>query len=215
MTDRGRSPLRVLVPGVFVLSAIAGSAWLYSETRNRQQESASEIAQLKLSLELYGRQYTASATSMSELNATLKGLETRLAGLEENLAALSAAPGESVDAQEQRLSALEDTQFDDFVEETVVPEPRPAPQATPVEDRSDCVSQNSPFLVAAGDIFPICGTSGWVAVADVGEQRISFSDGSGAYVGRSVPLAGTNCTLTVRSANAAWLAGYGELQVNC
>ena len=98
MTDRGRSPLRVLVPGVFVLSAIAGSAWLYGETRNRQQESASEIAQLKLSLELYGRQYTASATSMSELNATLKGLETRLAGLEENLAALSAAPGESVDA---------------------------------------------------------------------------------------------------------------------
>ena len=215
MKDRGRSLLRVLVPGVLVLSAIAIPAWFYSETRNTQQDSASEIAQLKLSLELYGRQYTASATSMAELNATLKGLETRLAGLEENLATLSAKPGESVDALEQRLSALEDTQFDDFVEETVVPEPSPAPQAAASESRSNCVSQNSPFLVAAGDIFPICGTSGWVAVSDVGQQRISFSDGSAAYVGRSVPLGGTNCTLTVRSANAAWLAGYGEVQVTC
>jgi uncharacterized coiled-coil protein SlyX len=174
MTDRDWWLPRVLVPGVFVLAAIAGSAWLYSETRDTQQEAASEIAQLKLSLELYGRQYTASATSMSELNATLKGLESRLAGLEENLAALSAAPGGSVDALTQRLSALEDTQIEEFVEETVVPEPRPSSQARTAENRTDCVSQNSPFLVAAGDIFPICGTSGWVAVADVGEQRISF-----------------------------------------
>jgi len=214
MTDRGRSPL-LIATGVLIVSAIAVSAWLHSDTRTAQQETVSEIAQLKLSLELYGRQYTASATSMSELNATLKGLESRLTGLEANLRALSTTPEESVDALEQRLSALEETQFDDIVEQTMVPKPSPPPQQSAPQGDSNCVSQNSPFLVASGDIFPVCGTSGWVAVADVGEQRISFSDGSAAYVGRSVPLGGTNCTLTVRSANAAWLAGYGELQVDC
>lgn len=225
MQESGRSPLPLLATSLLAIVAIGAAAWLYVETQDSQQKSAAEIAQLKLSLELYGRQYMTTATSMTEVNATLKGLETRLVGLEEKLAKdladLSATPERTVDALEQRLSRLEEYQLNGLVGPAVVvapepePAPAPAPQPTTSKTPDNCVSQNSPFLVAAGDIFPVCGTSSWVAVTEVGQQKISFANGDSAYVGRSVNLDGTNCTLTVRSANAAWLAGYGEVQISC
>jgi hypothetical protein len=200
VNKHGHSRIRKLATGLFAISAIAAAAWLYAEEQIDQQKLGAEITQLKLSLQLYGRQYTATATSMTDVNTTLEALEERLASLEKTLARDGvAAPAASESA----------------VDAAVLPVPAPKPHAQTSGTRTDCVSQNSPFLVAAGDIFPVCGTSGWVAVTEVGEQRISFANGNAAYVGRSIPLDGTPCTLTVRSANAAWLAGYGEVQVSC
>lgn len=224
MTDtQPRSAFRIVVTGLVAIAAIGAAAWLYADGQAKQQSSAAEIAQLKLSLELYGRQYTATATSMTEVDTVLKSLEQRLADIEG--AAAPAVSKRDVDALEQRLSALEESWLNGTVVETTVlpepsapPPPPPQQQSPPTEtsgNRTDCVSPNSPFLVAAGDIFPICGTTGWVAVADIGEQSIAFANGDTAYVGRSMALEGTGCTLTVRSANAAWLAGYGEVQVSC
>lgn len=215
MTRPGKFALLTAVFAALILSISATLAWFYTETRNAREKSMSEMAQLKLSIELYGRQYTASATSLAELNATLKGLETRLADLEDSLSAMSTASKTTSSANQAASSEPETAEPEDVVEQAAIPQPGPSPQPAAAASSSDCVSRNSQFLVAAGDIFLVCGTSSWIAVADVGAQRIAFADGRSAYVGRSVPLEGTNCTVMVRSANAAWLAGFGELEINC
>lgn len=215
MNGTGKITVLVVVLGALVLSLTAMMAWLYSETRTSRDKSVSEMAQLKLSIELYGRQYTASATSLAELNATLRGLETRLAGLEESLAEMSTATREIPGVDQDAPPDSDELDVEVSIEQATLPEPASTPQPRATTGSADCVSRNSNFLVAAGDIFLVCGTNSWIAVSDVGAQRISFADGRSAYVGRSVPLDGTNCRVMVRSANAAWLAGFGELQINC
>lgn len=210
-----RSQWLGLVTGMLVVSTIAMAGWIYSATNSERRASEVENAELKLSLELYGRQYLATSTSIADVNSTLKTLEERIESFEAKLTGIASLSARQVETSSQTLPAPESAALQQ-VKET--PEPR-APETAPMVSapapRADCVPQNSPFLVAAGDIFPVCGTSGWVAVTEVGQQSIAFADGNAAYVGRSFSLSGTSCLLRVRSANAAWLAGYGEVEVVC
>lgn len=100
---RRRMPLaNVLsfVVGLVGIAAIGASAWFYSETQREVVRLSTDIAQLRVSLELFGRQQgTPSGTDA----ANLTDLANRLAILEENWR--SAPPAASLPAVPAAASA--------------------------------------------------------------------------------------------------------------
>ncbi len=79
-----RLPLGALlsfVVGLVGVAALGASAWVYSETQRDLRLLSTDIAQFRLSLELYGRQQGAPSGSDS---ASLQDLSNRLAILEDN-----------------------------------------------------------------------------------------------------------------------------------
>lgn len=182
--ERGQFML-AFVAGLVGVAAIAATAFVFSETQRELRRLSGEIAQIKISLELFARNQT-NAPAAPELGE----LEARLTVLESVWRSGSQADGTSL---------------------PVLPVP-PGPSA--VSD-GDCLPAGTRFLVTAGDRYPVCGTQGMVEVLSVGAVDIAFGDGTAVAIGGSTTLANTSCTLGVLSANADGLSGYGEIRVNC
>jgi hypothetical protein len=176
--------------GLLAVGAIAASAWVYTDTQRDIRRVANDIAQIKLSLELFGRQR--DLTGETAGTEALQALENRLAILEESWRNAPPSP----DATSQ-----------------------PAIAATPADaaadPQTDCIPGGTRFLVTAGDTYPVCGTSGVVEVLSVGPLEVTLADGTAIAMGGSAVLPGTSCTVAVLSAGGEGLSGYGELRVNC
>lgn len=181
----------VFVVGLVAVAAIAATAWVYTETQRDMRRMAADIAQIKLSLELFGRQQSsAAAPADAGMDAaTLEALENRLAILEESWRAGS-TPAAAVPAE------------------------APATD-TASGPLTDCVPQDTRFLVTSGDDYAVCGSEGRVTVAGVGQSEITFAGDEAIVVGGSMALEGTSCVVSVLSANADGLSGYGEVRVSC
>ncbi|GLQ54121.1 hypothetical protein [Devosia nitrariae] len=181
----------VFVVGLVAVAAIAAAAWVYTETQRDMRRMAADIAQIKLSLELFGRQQVSASPAPADTGAdtsVLEALENRLAILEESWRAGS-TPAAAVPAE-----AATDA------------------SAGPL---TDCVPQDTRFLVTAGDDYAVCGTESRVTVAGVGQSEITFAGDRAIVVGGSMALEGTSCIVAVLSANADGLSGYGEVRVSC
>lgn len=177
------------VVGLIAVVAIAASAWVYSETQRDLNRVATDIAQIRLSLQLFGQQRPGDiAVPASD---RLQDLSNRLAILEQNWRGQAPATG---------AAALPAT-------------PGAATSAT--GPQTDCIPQGTRFLVAAGDSYPICGTSAVVAVTEVAATYVSFTDGLIITAGGNALLTGTKCTLAVVSSGADGMTGYAELRVGC
>lgn len=182
----------IFVVGLVAVAAIAAAAWVYTETQRDMRRMAADIAQIKLSLELFGRQQT-SAVAPNDGGvdaATLEALENRLAILEESWRGGS------------------------------TPTPVSAPTDAPATDAAsgpltDCMPQDTRMLVTAGDDYAVCGSEARVIVAGVGQSEITFAGDEAIVVGGSMALDGTSCIVAVLSANADGLSGYGEVRVRC
>jgi hypothetical protein len=176
--------------GLLAVGAIAASAWVYADTQRDIRRVANEIAQIKLSLELFNRQ--SRLTGGTGGGEALQALENRLAILEESWRG-APQPGAGIAAQ---------------------------PAAAPTDAAAggaagDCIPSGTRFLVTAGDRYPVCGTSGTIEVLSVGALEVTFGDGTAIAMGGSAVLPGTSCTVAVLSASGEGLSGYGELRVNC
>ena len=175
------------------VAALAATAFVYAETQRDILRISTDIAQLRLSLDLYAQRDGSAAPAD---NAGLTDLSNRLAILEDawrsgpanaatTPASLPALPGETGAA------------------------------ATPPAAAGDCLPTGTRFLVAAGDSYPVCGSTGVVDVAAVDNGYISLRDGTVIAAGGTIGLPNSACMIGVVSSGADGMTGYAEIRVTC
>ncbi|KKB10934.1 hypothetical protein VE25_15480 [Devosia geojensis] len=185
--------LFVFVVGLVAIAAIAAAGWVYTETQRDMRGLAADIAQIKLSLELFGRQQASAGPAPAAAPATdagaLEAIENRLAILEESWRQAPAAPA--------------------------APAASAADSASTLAASGDCMPLDTRFLVTAGDNYPVCGTQSAIEIEEVGENAVVFAGSDPIVVGGSMALPETSCIVAVLSANADGMSGYGEVRVSC
>lgn len=186
-----------LIGGVAALVGVASlavSAWVYSETHREVLRLATDMAQLRISLDLYAqRSGTAAPQSAAggPASADLAALANRLAILEQSWRSGSEA----------------------VVPQTTLPAINGGSDSASSD--GDCLPPGMRILVAAGDSYAICGTTGSVTVNAVENGYVTLDDGNTVPSGGSFPLVGTNCMLGVTSGGDEGLTGYAEIRVSC
>ncbi|MEO5806555.1 hypothetical protein [Devosia sp.] len=187
-----------LLVGLLAVVAIAAAGWIYTDTKRDMLRLSTDIAQLRVSLDLYGRQQptatNGAAATAAPANDEILDLKNRLAILENSwrsqtpagtgLAAVPALPGET------------------------------APAAAGGA-QGDCMPPSTRMLVTTGDSYPVCGTSAVVNVAVVSPGGVNLTDGTLIPTGGNSILKGTRCTLAVMSSGEDGMDGYAEVRVNC
>ena len=181
------------VVGLVGIAAIGAAAWVYVETQRDIARISTDIAQIRLSLELYGQQEPA-ADGAADGGDSLLDLSNRLAILEQNWR-------RSIFTDDAAVPAAPSAGFT----------PPPAPVAT----GGDCLPTGTRFMVAAGDSYAVCGTSGSVAVAAVDDGFITLGDGTVIAQGATVGLPGTQCMIGVVPSDGGGVSGYAEIRVIC
>ena len=188
---RTRMPLaNVLsfVVGLVGIAALGASAWIYSDTQREIVRLSTDIAQLRLSMELFGRQ---QGTPSETDNAALTDIANRLAILEETWrSGPVAAPAPTLPA---------------------------TPAATPaaVAQDGDCLPPGTRFMVASGDRYTVCGTSAVVEIGSVDDGFISLADGTVIAQGGNIGLPNSACMIGVVPMEGGAISGYAEIRVTC
>lgn len=168
------------------LSGLAAAAWLHETGQVETRRLASEIAQLRVSLDLYARGAGIGASAQADGEA-LAELANRLAILEQGQ---SIAPPAAA---------------------AVASDP-----AAPAAANEDCLPSGMRILVAEGDSYPICGQASVINVAQVTNGYIVLADGTTIASGGSIVLPGSpSCTIGVTSGGDEGLTGYAEIRVTC
>lgn len=189
-------------PGTFLgvaaalvgLAGLAASAWVYTEMQREVRRVSTELAQLRLSLDLYAQRNTAAPQAGVPPAATgetsdLADLENRLAILEQNWrSGVSDRPAAAIP---------------------------PSGPAVAAESDGDCLPSGMRLLVAAGDSYPVCGTGATIEVMNVSNGYISLTDGTTVPSGGTVPLPGTACMIAVTSGGDEATTGFAEIRVTC
>jgi len=182
------------VAAIVGLASLATSVWIYTEMQREMLRISTEMAQLRLSLDLYAQRTAnaAPAAAASTDSAALEELQNRISVLEENWRGTPAASG-------ARPSALP---------------PIGGPTVSAQSD-GDCLPSGMRLLVAAGDKYPVCGTDATIEVMNINDGYISLTDGTTVPSGSNVPLNGTACTIAVTSGGDEATTGFAEIRVSC
>ena len=183
------------VVGLVGVAALGATAWVYAETQREIIRMSTDIAQIRLSLQLYGQ--TSSVTPAGDEATSLLDLSNRLAILEQSWRG-SAATGASV-AAPSSLPAL----------------PGEAAPAGAVATGGDCLPTGTRFMVSAGDQYAVCGTTGSVAIAAVDDGFITLGDGTVLAQGGTIGLPGTQCMLGMLPSDGGSISGFAEIRVVC
>lgn len=180
------------VATVVGLVALGASAWVYTEMQREMLRFSTEMAQLRLSLDLYVQRDAAAPvaeTAAAVDDTALLALANRLAILEQNWRGVSGAAPAAVPAAS-------------------------GPTAS-AESDGDCLPSGMRLLVAAGDVYPVCGTEATIEVMNVSNGYISLTDGTTVASGGTVPLTGTACMIAVTSGGDEATTGFAEIRVSC
>jgi len=197
VASRRRAGLRLtnllsFVVGLVGVAALGASAWVYVETQRDVARLSTAIAELRIGMELFGRQQgTPSGTDA----ASLLDLSNRLSILEETWR--DGTPSASAEPAILPATALPAT-----------------PGATAASD-GDCLPTGTRFLVSAGDNYPVCGIAATVDIGAVDNGFISLGDGTVIAAGGNIGLPGTACMLGVVSAGEDGMTGFAEIRVSC
>ncbi|KFC66040.1 hypothetical protein FF80_02761 [Devosia sp. LC5] len=184
------------VVGLVGVAAIAASGWVYTETQRDIARISTDIAQIRLSLALYGQQGAAAPSTPAPAgnDGAVQDLANRLAILEQNWrsgaapAALPAIPG-APDAMPES----------------------PAANAA----NADCLPDGMRILVSAGDSYPICNTTAKVDIAVVDNGFITLAGGTTIASGATIPLPDSTCNISVMSSGDGGTTGFAEIRVKC
>jgi hypothetical protein len=171
------------------VAAVAASVWVYTEMRQETLRLSTEIAQLRLSLDLYAQRDGATPGA-----DTLGTIESRLLALEDA----------STREQPTALPSVE-----------TAPAAAGQGAAVATESDGDCLPSGMRLLVAAGDIYPICGVDTSIEVMTVSNGYITLTDGTTVPSGSAVPLVGTACMIGVTSNGDEAVTGFAEIRVSC
>ena len=183
-----------IVASLVAVTALGTSAWIYGESRRELVRLATEVAELRLSLDLYAQREPDAAPTIDPV--ALEALGNRIAILEENW-----------------RNTPEPTSANPALSE-LPPIAPPAGAAAAVTD-GDCLPTGTRFLVASGDSYPVCGIAGTVEIGAVDNGFISLRDGTVIAAGGNIALAGTQCMIGVVSAGEGGMTGYAEIRVTC
>ena len=181
----GWSNILAFTVGLVGVAAIAAAAFTYADTRREIVRLSTDLAQVRLTLDLLRQSPPASGSAATD-TAALAELENRLAVLEENWRSAPSA---------------------------AAPMPPAASAASTAAD--DCLPTGTRFLVSAGDTWPVCNSPAVVDVASVEPGYMTLLDGSVVAAGGNFPLLGSTCMLAVLSAGTAELSNYAEIRVTC
>jgi hypothetical protein len=178
------------VVGLVGIASLGASAWVYSDTQREIVRLSTDIAQLRLSMELFGRQ---QGTPTNTDKAALTDLGNRLAILEQSWRSGPAAtPAPALPAT-----------------------PATDPAAAPAAADGDCLPTGTRFMVAAGDRYAVCGTGAVVEIGSVDDGFISLSDGTVIAQGGNIALPNSACMIGVVPSDGAAISGYAEIRVTC
>lgn len=183
------------VVGLVGTAAIGAAAWVYVETQRDIARISTDIAQIRLSLELYGQMNTARA-AVAGGDAGLLDLSNRIAILEQNWRQSIFTPGDV----------------------TVQANPSPGftpPPTPPSATAGDCLPTGTRFLVTSGDSYPVCGVAGSVEIGAIDNGFLSLADGTIIASGGNIGLPGTTCMIGVVSAGEDGMTGFAEIRVTC
>lgn len=187
------------IVGILALAAIGASAWVYTETQRDIARLSTDIAQFRLSLELFNRQQ-AAATGAAVAAPTAAPDANQLQSLTDRLSALEQA------LQSQPAPAA-------ATAPVALP---PTPDATSSANADDCLPPGTRLLVTAGDSYPICGVEGAaVNIGSVSNGFLVLSDGPTIASGATIKLPGTQCNIGVISSGDGGLSDYAEIRVTC
>ena len=184
-----------LVAASIGVASLAATAFVYADMQRDILRLSTDIAQLRLSLDLYAQRDTATAPAATD-SAGLTDLSNRLAILEESWRSGAASSAATAPAT---LPAL----------------PGEAGAAAVNAGDGDCLPTGTRFLVAAGDSYPVCGSTGVVDVAAVDNGFISLRDGTVVAAGGTTGLPNSACMIGVVSSGADGMTGYAEIRVTC
>ena len=156
------------------------------------------------------RRLNAEITSLKAAIEQVAGSSTKLQPIAEQ----SASEAELI-ALRNRLAILEEAWRQQSPGSASLPPLQPAATAAAAAATSDgnCIPQDIGFLATPGETFPICGTAAKVTLSAIGPSDIVLDSGGTAPVGGKTGLAGSDCAVTVISADAA--NGFAELRVSC
>ena len=201
--QRRRMPMSTIlafVVGLVGVAAIGANAWTYSETQRDLARLSTDIAQIKLSLALFGQQQAvqpAEAASPPADDTALTEITNRLDILEQNwrsgTPAAAATPGPA----------------------TLPPLPASGEPAAVAATGGDCLPTGTRFMVAAGDSYPICGTTGKVEIGAIDNGFITLADGTVIAQGGTIGLPGTRCMVGVVPSDGGSISGFAEIRVTC
>lgn len=182
------------VVGLVGVAALGATGWVYAETQREIRRMSTDIAQIRLSLELYGRQQSPGAASATETSSagSLQDLSNRLGILEESWRSGKATAGA-----------------------TSLPAVPTTPTASANAAGGDCLPSGTRILVSAGDSYPICGQPVSVSIGAVDNGFMNLSDGTTIAAGGTIALVGSSCMLTAISAGDQGMTGYAEIRVSC
>lgn len=180
------------VVGLVGIAALGATGWVYAETQREIVRISTDIAQIRLSLELYGRQQAGGTAEAG--SSTVLDLSNRLAILEESWRGGTPATGSAT------LPAVSGT---------------PAGATSAAGPSDDCLPSGTRILVSAGDRYPVCGQSAVIEVAAVDNGYIALIDGTTVAAGGTIALVGTTCMLGVMSSGDEGMTGFAEIRVSC
>lgn len=190
---RGVSLSNVLsfVVGLVGIAALGAAAWVYADTQRDIRRMSTDIAQIRLSLELFGRQQPGAASTSTTSNGELQDIANRLSILEQSW---RSAPAAALPAVPDAIAPSTDA---------------------PVATGGDCLPPGTRFMVAAGDSYPICGTSGKVQIGSVDDGFLTLGDGTVIAEGGTIGLAGTKCMIGMVPSEGGSISGFAEIRVVC
>lgn len=186
------------VAAIVGVAALATTAWTYSEMRREVLRMSTEMAQIRLSLDLYAQRASGSASAAAVptaagSDASLAAIENRLAVLEQNWRTGAGSGAVTAPAALPPVSG----------------------PTVSAESDGDCLPSGMRLLVASGDSYPVCGTKATINVMNVNNGYISLTDGTTVPSGGNVPLNGTACMLAVTSGGNEADTGFAEIRVTC
>ncbi len=183
----GWSNVLAFTVGLVGVAAVAAAAFTYADTRREIVRLSTDLAQVRLTLDLLRQSAPAPGGTPTD-TAALADLENRLAVLEENWRSAPSAAAPIAPAE---------------------------PAASTATATDDCLPTGTRFLVSAGDTWPVCSSPAVVDVASVEPGYLTLLDGSVVAAGSNFPLLGSACMLAVLSAGTAELSTYAEIRVTC
>lgn len=178
------------VVGLVGIAAIGAATWVYVETRRDIDRISTDIAQIRLSLELFGQ--------MNQARDVTAGGDAGLVDLANRIAIL-----------EQSWRGAEGAAADPALAVTAAPTPPAAASA------GDCLPTGTRFLVTSGDSYPVCGIAANVEIGAVDNGFLSLADGTIIASGGNIGLPGTSCMIGVVSAGEDGMTGFAEIRVTC
>lgn len=181
------------VVGLVGIAALGATAWVYAETQREIIRMSTDIAQIRVSLDLYGQRSGTAPVATGDHN--LLDLSNRLAILEQSWR--GAAPAAT--SAPSSLPTL----------------PGAAAPSGAVANGGDCLPTGTRFMVSAGDNYTVCGTTGSVAIASVDDGFITLGDGTVIAQGGTVGLPGTQCMVGLLPSDGGGISGFAEIRVVC